>query len=703
MPSRTPRADLTHNFEATSDPTSTDDLNAGFEAGSRWVNTSNAKHWVCVGSSVGAAVWKDTTAAGSGSHPVTVDTTDPDANDDANAGFDVGDHWINTATQQIFQAVDVANGAAVWERVDQPKFTVTTTDPTGADDSNDGYEIGSTWVNTTNGRAFTAIDVSVGAAVWRRNTNLKHTVTTTDPGAANDNTQDYEIGSTWVNTSAVPPRSWVAVGVGTSSAEWTRQTNLKSNTSASAPTAANDNTQGYEIGSVWTGTSAPRTIYVAVDVSTGAAVWARVSNVKINTAATDPTTADDNTQGYEISSVWINTASSPPRSWVALDVATGAAVWLRQTNLKGNATGSNPTTGDDTTQGYEIGSVWVNTSTEGSYVAVDVSTGAAVWVRTSNRKITVTTTDPTASNDSTQDYVAGSIWINTTAPTRSFECVSNGVGAAVWLRHANGPATGDLADSFPSPTVAQASKSFALSGVLSPASFSTTQNDYNPAGLATANTLRLTTTADSAITGIAGGSTGRLLTVYNVGSFKISFTTQSASSTAANRLAIDNDVLLLPDTAVLLQYDATSARWRVAGAGSAVPTLLPAPKYFEVEVDTTTSSSSFVTMFSGNFSLASSELNLIILLQGNVSVSSNNRRIWTRVLLNGVSIGGSSGNGDIADVPFHVGFLVQGTGVVGNNTVVVQWRRRGATAQCRPVTVPDEENASLAIWSSASP
>jgi len=45
------------------------------------------------------------------------------------------------------------------------------------------------------------------------------------------------------------------------------------------------------------------------------------------------------------------------------------------------------------------------------------------------------TVDPVVGNDTTQDYASGSLWINTTAsPNRAWICVSNGTGAAVWLQ-----------------------------------------------------------------------------------------------------------------------------------------------------------------------------------------------------------------------------------------------------------------------------
>lgn len=43
---------------ATSDPTVSDDSDAGFEAGSQWINTSTNSLWMCLDPSVAAAVWR---------------------------------------------------------------------------------------------------------------------------------------------------------------------------------------------------------------------------------------------------------------------------------------------------------------------------------------------------------------------------------------------------------------------------------------------------------------------------------------------------------------------------------------------------------------------------------------------------------------------------------------------------------------------
>lgn len=46
---------------------------------------------------------------------------------------------------------------------------------------------------------------------------------------------------------------------------------------------------------------------------------------------TDPGTGDDNTKGYKIGSIWINTAAvtDTNRMWRCLDTTTDAAVWKK--------------------------------------------------------------------------------------------------------------------------------------------------------------------------------------------------------------------------------------------------------------------------------------------------------------------------------------------------------------------------------------
>lgn len=71
----------------------------------------------------------------------------------------------------------------------------------------------------------------------------------------------------------------------------------------------------------------------------------RVSPATTVSAATDPTTTNDNTQGFAIGSLWVN--STGPKVWTATAVGTGAATWTQTgnsitsgTNLQAGASGT---------------------------------------------------------------------------------------------------------------------------------------------------------------------------------------------------------------------------------------------------------------------------------------------------------------------------------------------------------------------------
>lgn len=103
-------------------------------------------------------------------------------------------------------------------------------------------------------------------------------------------------------------------------------------------------------------------------------------------------------------------------------------------------------------------------------------------------------------------------------------------------------------------------------GVLAPAQLTANQNDYNPTGLQYANTLRLTADQFRRITGLAGGYEGRMLTILNVSTNVdgvVILNYEDATSAAANRFAIDNDLVLEPGCAAVLQYNATLQRWGI--------------------------------------------------------------------------------------------------------------------------------------------
>lgn len=132
----------------------------------------------------------------------------------------------------------------------------------------------------------------------------------------------------------------------------------------------------------------------------------------------------------------------------------------------------------------------------------------------------------------------------------------NTIDLTAYLQKAGGTMTGAFVGAAVSAT------SLALPGVISPPQITANQNDYSPTDLATSTILRLTSDASRNITGVATGASGRVLILENVGSFDIVLVNESASSTAANRLALTVDRTLAAGRSIILIYDATSSRWR---------------------------------------------------------------------------------------------------------------------------------------------
>lgn len=107
-----------------------------------------------------------------------------------------------------------------------------------------------------------------------------------------------------------------------------------------------------------------------------------------------------------------------------------------------------------------------------------------------------------------------------------------------------------------------------LSSIITPSQITSNQNDYAPTGYADASIYRITSDAARAITGLAGGASGLIKVLFNVGNFAITLSSESASSLAANRFFfVDTsliDRVLAPGMGIVLIYDSTSSRWREA-------------------------------------------------------------------------------------------------------------------------------------------
>lgn len=87
---------------------------------------------------------------------------------------------------------------------------------------------------------------------------------------------------------------------------------------------------------------------------------------------------------------WLDTTTNPwSIKWFtgSADIVMGKLntslnIFVPANGTLNNVTATtNPTVSNDGTQGYAIGSIWINTTTGAQYFATGVGTGAAVWVR----------------------------------------------------------------------------------------------------------------------------------------------------------------------------------------------------------------------------------------------------------------------------------------------------------------------------------
>lgn len=106
----------------------------------------------------------------------------------------------------------------------------------------------------------------------------------------------------------------------------------------------------------------------------------------------------------------------------------------------------------------------------------------------------------------------------------------------------------------------------AFTGIITPTTLTTSQNDWSPTDLSTSSTVRVAASTAINITGIAAQSAGTILILQNVGTTTITLPDASSSSSAANRFSLGADFALSAKQAVILRYDGTLSRWVAAAA-----------------------------------------------------------------------------------------------------------------------------------------
>ena len=408
------------NFVAVVPPLVTDDSTIGYAVGSMWVDTAADKTYECVDSSLGAAVWVETSAQGVTDHTLLT-------NIGTNTHAQIDTHLANVANPHVVTKAQVGLGNV--QNILSNFVAVVA--PLVTDDSSIGYAVGSMWVDTIADKTYECVDSSLGAAVWVETssqgvtdhtllsnigtnthaqidthlaaTNNPHTVThfqLPDKGTNTHAQIDVAITNSISHIANLSnPHATTKAHVGLGNVQ-----NILSNfVAAVAPLVTDDSSIGYTVGSMWIDTVADKT-YECVDSSLGAAVWVEtssqgvtdhtlLSNIGGNTHAQIDTHLANTSNPHLVTHAQLpdngtNTHAQIDTHLASITnphVVTKAQVGLGnvQNILSNFAAIVAPTVGDDSSGGYAIGSMWIDTVTDKTYECADSSLGAAVWVETS--------------------------------------------------------------------------------------------------------------------------------------------------------------------------------------------------------------------------------------------------------------------------------------------------------------------------------
>lgn len=222
------------NLGATTDPGATDDSAAGYAVGSRWINVTLDKEFVCLDATAAAAVWTETTAQDAahalGGAQHTADTL-ANLNTKISDGtlIDTGDSRLSDARTPTSHGGGHVEGGA--DAV--PNATGTTGGLESAADKTklDAIEASADVTDAANVDAAGAVvhgDVTEAEGLLRKTgaetyeaikTNL---AATTDPGATDDSAAGYAVGSRWINVTL--DKEFVCLDSTATAAVWTETT-----------------------------------------------------------------------------------------------------------------------------------------------------------------------------------------------------------------------------------------------------------------------------------------------------------------------------------------------------------------------------------------------------------------------------------------------------------------------------------------------
>jgi hypothetical protein len=200
----------------------------------------------------------------------------------------------------------------------------------------------------------------------------------------------------------------VHIGTAHDLAEWTENTNDHNILFANdeAPTSSDDETF-YQVGSLWL--QNVRTVYKPTDVDLDDATWVQNTNTHNFYSYEKPLPTNDGTEGYDVGSVWLNQGTGAV--YVCSDITTGAAVWAQATAQNNITSTAVPAAGDDSADGYTTDSYWIR-NVRTLHKCTSAESSAATWDVVSGTNNLASYRIPLgADNDDVGGFSVGSHWV----------------------------------------------------------------------------------------------------------------------------------------------------------------------------------------------------------------------------------------------------------------------------------------------------
>ena len=424
---------IKNNLSAIIAPTTDDDLSAGYVVGSQWINISTDKAYICLDSTNSASIWKESTMIDTGE-------TNTMSNIGTGGGFNVfktknGVNFEMKGLNKIGTILSLTeNGTTNEIEIGLNEGVIDHQNITGAGVKThteiDSHINDATLHFTEMSIDHTAI-LNVGTYTHSQidthidSTSNPHSVTKTqlglsevpnlkvnlsaiiDPTVNNDSTESYGAGSRWLNT--VTNKEYVCLDPATAGAIW-RETTVDQvgevNTASNVGNAGIGIFNGKTVldlefkkinaaSSKITLTDDVANEKIDIDIDVGQLDHTAIQNIGTYTHTQLDAHLDDSTIHFTKASIdHVNIQNIGTYTHIQIDshidstsnphTVTKSQLGLSLVeNTKHNWTANiPPTTSDDTTQGYQKGSRWINQNTNIEYVCMDETTATAVWVAT---------------------------------------------------------------------------------------------------------------------------------------------------------------------------------------------------------------------------------------------------------------------------------------------------------------------------------